>query len=185
MYRHVAAVGALASANVGNSTRAATGSNIPAATDPAPIDFRCDSLSILTAPNRNLCVKNVVIRRGDLVLCCDIFEGFADASWTWERFICRDSVRAQRGAETIWADKAEFFASKNDLVLTGHPVLQRGDTQLAGSRVTLDLTEDHARIWQPRGRLQPDRSVSTGREPLPLPLRGPLPGRCPIPPLKR
>ena len=130
-------------------------------------------------------MKNVVIRRGDLLLCCDVFEGFADASWIWERFICRDNVRAQRGVETIWADNAEFFARKNDLVLTGHPVLQRGDTQLSGSRVTLDLTENHARIGQPRGRLQPDPLASRAREPYLLPLHGPLPGRCPIPPLKR
>lgn len=148
-----------------------------------PVDFRCDNLTIHTKPNRNTCRANVVIRRGDMLVCCEVFEGFADDSWAWQRFTCTKDVRAQRGIETVWADKAEFFTADNDLVLTGHPVLHRGDSVLEGERVILDVKEDHARIFRPRGRM--DMEASQLPKTPPAVPDGPLPAVCPIPALRR
>ena len=148
-----------------------------------PVDFRCDNLTIYTKPNRNMCKANVVIRRGDMLVCCEVFEGFADENWAWQRFTCSKEVRAQRGIETVWADKAEFFAAENDLVLTGRPVLHRGDSILEGERVILDVKEDHARIFRPRGRMDMDAN-QLPKTPPAIP-EGPLPAICPIPALRR
>jgi hypothetical protein len=147
------------------------------------IDFRCDNMFIYTKPNRNVCRSHVVIRRGDMLVCCEAFEGMADEKWVWQSFVCKDDVRAQRGIETVWADKAEFLTAENDLVLTGHPVLHRGDSILEGERVILDVKEDHARISKPRGRMDTEPNKLPPQPP-PLPT-GPLPALCPIPALKR
>ena len=86
-----------------------------------PVDFRCDNMFVYTKPNRNVCRANVVIRRGELLVCCELFEGQADEKWVWQSFTCSQDVRAQRGTELVWADKAEFFQGTSDLVLTGRP----------------------------------------------------------------
>lgn len=156
----------------------------------APIEFRCDNMSILSQPNRNVCRQNVVIRRGDLWVCCQYFEGVANEAWQWQHFACHQGVRAQRGADTIWADDAVFFAGSSDLVLSGHPVLQRGSSLLTGERVTIDVHADHAHIERPQGQLRQEPSSAQGpilAEPLqPLvPTSGNLPARCPIAPLLR
>src|SRR4051812_21134041 len=50
------------------------------------LDFRCDSMLIYTKPNRNVCRGHVVLRRGDLLACCESFEGMADDKWAWQSF---------------------------------------------------------------------------------------------------
>jgi lipopolysaccharide export system protein LptA len=151
-----------------------------------PVDFRCDNLSIFTKPNRNVCHGNVVIRRGDMLICCQEFEGKADDNWAWESFTCSQDVRAQRGVETVWADKADFLQSENDLILTGRPVLHRGESVLEGERVVIDVREDHARITKPRGRMAGGVEINNSPVPQSPPLpTGPLPAKCPLPAIKR
>jgi lipopolysaccharide transport protein LptA len=137
---------------------------------------------IKTEPNRNICSGRVVVRRGEMLVCCNTFEGVADARWQWQRFVCTGDVRASRDVETAWADKAEFFVADNDLVLTGHPLLHRGDSLLEGERVTMNIQEDYARVVKPRGRMGQSGATPLGRRPLPIPT-GALPTLCPIPPL--
>ncbi|RYF09958.1 MAG: hypothetical protein EOO40_05990 [Deltaproteobacteria bacterium] len=146
-----------------------------------PIEFRCDSMSVLSGPNRNLCRHNVVIRRGDLVVCCEQFEGVADEAWQWQRFVCRKDVRARRGADTIWAEEATFFAAGADLVLQGKPILQRGDSILQGERVRLNMRDDRAHITRPIGSLQSPAAAATAL-PIAASGSGPLPATCPIGP---
>ncbi len=147
-----------------------------------PIEFRCDNMTIKSEPNRNVCSGRVVLRRGTMLVCCNNFEGVADARWQWQRFVCTGDVRAFRDLETVWADKAEFFVADNDLVLTGHPVLHRGASLLEGERVTMNIQENYARVLKPRGRMGTNRAAPVGRAPLPMPT-GTLPQICPIPPL--
>ncbi|MEE8408054.1 MAG: LptA/OstA family protein [Myxococcota bacterium] len=149
-----------------------------------PLDFRCNSMQIKTKPNRTVCRDDVVVRRGNLLVCCNVFEGYATNDWGWERFVCIDEVRAQRGDETMWADKAAFDVETSALVLTGRPRLHRGKSILEGKRIVIDVENDRARIEQPRGRLESIKSnvlhgVSHSQE---LPLEGKLPDTCPLPP---
>jgi hypothetical protein len=152
-----------------------------ASSPPENIDFRCDSMRVLSRPNRTVGRRHVVIRRADLLICCDQFETTADPLWRWQRMVCRNGVRAQRGDEVVWADHAELILDRNDLVLTGRPILRRGATWLTGSRVTLNLDESQARILRPRGHL-PGEEQAYLSPLVPIDLTAPLPATCPIAP---
>ncbi|OGQ78834.1 MAG: hypothetical protein A2289_11530 [Deltaproteobacteria bacterium RIFOXYA12_FULL_58_15] len=155
----------------------------PAAKDtPAPLEFRCDGMQVLTKPsNRSLCRHNVVIRRGDLLLCCQNFEGIANADWEWQTFTCTENVRATRGTETMWADKATFVLETSELFLTGTPLLRRGKSLLSGTRIVVEVTNDRARLDNPRGVINTNKEVL----PPPAPTTGTLPDTCPLPPRPR
>jgi hypothetical protein len=110
-------------------------------------------MEALRNPNRTRCKKNVVARYRDLLLCCDDFEGIADANWQWTRILCRTNVRARHGDELVWADHAEFVLGTSRLVLTGNPILRRGHSTLTGTSIVIDTEKDHARIKNPRGSM--------------------------------
>ncbi len=147
-----------------------------------PLDFRCDGMQVHSKPNRTVCSGNVVVRRSDVVLCCQEFEGIADEHWQWQRLLCKGDVRAQRGEETMWAEQAEFMPGSGDLVLTGHPSVKRGASLILGDEVAVNINEDRARIKRPRGRIA--KEEQSGK---PLPTAGgkgdpqPLPASCPVP----
>jgi lipopolysaccharide export system protein LptA len=169
-----------------------------------PLDFRCDKMQVLTKPNRTLCEGNVVFRRGTAFVCCKHFEGFANDKWDLERGVCTDDVRAQRGEELMWSEKADYTAQSGELVLTGRPVLRRGLNIIEGERVVALVNEDQARVDKPKGHLVPEEQApATGAKPaeapsakpadgpkppapkLPPPpppyMSGPLPATCPLP----
>jgi lipopolysaccharide export system protein LptA len=146
-----------------------------------PLEFRCDNGD--TAPDpagRSFrCSGNVVVRRGSLMVCCNAFEGILAEGSGWERFTCSEDVRAQRGDETMWSDRAEFIVATSDLILTGQPRLHRGKSILRGERVVIDVKSDRARVIKPRGRLESiNADVLHSRA---LPIDGPLPEKCPLP----
>jgi len=144
----------------------------------APIDFRCDSMQLFAKPGQVICRRNVVVRRADLIVCCDTFEGYTDDAGGWQRFACSDGVRAQRHDEVMWAEKATFVVRLSDLILTGNPRIQRGRSMLSGERIIVDTKHDRAHIEKPQGRMAatdtPARAAET------MPLEGPLPARCPV-----
>lgn len=150
----------------------------------APLDFRCDNMQVFTKPNRTVCKANVVVRRGDLLVCCTTFEGFAAANWGWERFVCTENVRAQRGDEIMWSDKAEFLLATQELFLTGRPRLKRGKSLMEGDRIVVDVKNDQAKVEKPRGRFESaplEKPVETLPPIDPTLELQPLPGICPLP----
>lgn len=144
-----------------------------------PIDFVCEHMQLLSNPNRAICRERVVVRRGELLLCCEHFEGYMNDKGGWERLVCSNKVRAQRHGELMWADRATFVLAINDLILTGRPRLQRGRSVLAGERIVIDTEREQAQIEQPRGRLEP--ASEEVPDPAELPLTGALPRECPVP----
>lgn len=172
--------GALAALTVASLVAAAPAT--PRQAKRRPVDFRCDAMDVLTKPNRTICRGNVVIRRPDLTLCCEHFEGLADAEWQWRRLVCSRDVRARRGNEVMWAKQAEFDPQTDNLQLTGTPLLQRGKSLLAGDRIVVDVRRDRARIEAPQGRIAADARVALPKHAPPESLQTPLPERCPIPP---
>ncbi len=145
-----------------------------------PIEFTCDSMKVSTQPNRSLCRKNVVVRRGDLLLCCDHFVGSAEDDWTWTNFTCNGNVVAQRADELMWADTAVFELESSDLILTGHPLLKRARSYVRGTKITLNVESDQARVIKPRGVVYSAPSPAP-RTSAPF-LTGPVPEKCPLPP---
>jgi lipopolysaccharide export system protein LptA len=145
-----------------------------------PLDFRCDDMNVVSKPNKVLCKGTVLVRRTDVLLCCDVFEGFADDKWGWEKFTCAGNVRAHRGDELMWSEHAEFLLGTSDLILTGKPRLQRGASLLNGERIVIDVKNDKARIEKPRGRIQ-QADVSDVPPLAPHTDDTPLPETCPVP----
>lgn len=143
-------------------------------------------MQVHTKPNRAVCTGNVIVRRSDMLVCCKEFEGIANDKWEWQRLICHTDVRAQRGEELMWSDKAEFLPETQDLVLTGRPVVARGESVLEGEQVLVNVKEDRARVIKPRGRI--GTQELSGKAP---PLVGgtgepvALPATCPVGPVKR
>lgn len=145
-----------------------------------PLDFRCDGMQVFSKPNRVLCQGNVVVRRTDLLVCCEEFEGIADENWSWQQFTCTRDVRALRSDELMWSDKATFVLGTSELVLTGKPRLQRGTSVLEGERVLVNVESDRARIEKPRGRIMP-AEVRAPPAPGQASADEPLPATCPVP----
>lgn len=144
-----------------------------------PVDFRCDRMDLSVEPNRTVCVGNVVLRRSDLLVCCRRFEGTRDERGQLQRLLCIDDVRARRGEETMWADRAEYRPDTADLVLTGRPLVRRGQSLLVGDRVTVNVKEEQARIERPRGHV-----ATEDMRPLEVTTAVPaqdLPSTCPVP----
>jgi lipopolysaccharide export system protein LptA len=143
-----------------------------------PLDFRCDNMQVQSKPNRTICRKNVVLRRADLFVCCDLMESFADDKWDWEKVICKSNVRALRQEDLVWADRAELQINASDLILTGKPKVKRGANILAGQRVIINVESDRARIEHPRAYFNKNAKKVT----LPaIPWEGELPTKCPLP----
>lgn len=171
-----------------------------------PLDFRCDKMQVQSKTHRSLCEGNVVFRRGTVFVCCKHFEGFSNDKWELERGVCTDDVRAQRGEELMWSEKADYTAETGELVLTGRPVLRRGPSVIEGERVVARVNEEQARVDKPRGHLVPEeqppaagakpgeapgaaakpadgaRPPAAKAPPPPPPyMSGPLPATCPLP----
>jgi lipopolysaccharide export system protein LptA len=148
-------------------------------TEEAPLEFRCDGMEVLRSPNRTICRGNVVARQADLLICCDQFEALADDQWQWTSLRCENGVRARRGDERMWSQRADIDLKGAKLTLTGKPWLERGSSLLQGSQIVVTLSGDHAVVNNPRG------IVADAKSPAPPSLRpleasGALPATCPI-----
>ena len=154
----------------------------PHKTRSGPIKFRCDSMQILSNPNRSICHTNVLVRRGDLLLCCDRFEGYADSQWGWTKFTCAGNIRAQRLNELIWSKQAHFNLKTSSLVLRGLPLIKRNTSYLTGTRITLNVDSNHAQISKPRGVITPSSLPSIAPQAHKNDTRvADLPEICPLP----
>ena len=143
------------------------------------IDFRCDAGRVETDPNRSHCTGRVIVRRPDVLLCCDTMVGDADKDWQWKSMTCSGNVRVQHGSEWVWAKKAVFNPTSSAITLTGDPVVQRGRSVIAGDVVTVLIERDQAMVERPIGRVQ---NAQTEVRPLPEFTRiSPLPEKCPLP----
>ena len=148
-----------------------------------------DSLTTLGRAHRLRGGGNVVLRQGlqpaAWLLCCDAVESQADAAWAWQHIVCHGHVRALRGDDLIFAERADFNAAQQTLILTGSPRLRRGESLLEGDRIDVDVRRQTLHIARPRGALVTETTVDV--EPpvpsapgVPWAQIGPLPDRCPL-----
>ena len=143
-----------------------------------PIEFRCDSMKVLSKPNRSICQKNVVVRRGDLLVCCSEFTGYADTDWSWKSFLCKGDVRAQRSGEISWSETASFNLKTSNLILRGMPLLKRGKSYLKGTRISLNVQTERAHVHKPRGFMTTSQDAAPASFAV---VTGELPQTCPLP----
>ena len=97
---------------------------------------------------------NVIVRRHDMVVCCDR----AEAKLKNARI---DSVRCEGDAvirrldgTRITADHVQYDAAHNLLTLTGRVVAQRADGELAGAKMVYRLDQDRLEVTGPRSTLR-------------------------------
>ena len=148
---------------------------------PQNVEFRCDNMQVDTKTHVTLCTKNVVLRRGDVLLCCNKLEAHSDKEWNWQTFNCLENVRAKRKNELMWSNKASFHHLKNEIYLTGTPYLKRGSSLLNGKKIIIDLSKESAKVIKPRGTINAENAEALKAENIET-QTGPLPERCPIPP---
>jgi lipopolysaccharide transport protein LptA len=149
------------------------------AVNKGPLDFRCDQMLVKTNPNRTMCYENVVVRRGDLLVCCRTLTAEADKQWQWQQFHCLDDVRAERGLEIMWADKGDYTLAANELVLTGRPQIRRGQSVMDGEKILVDTHTEQARVINPKGTAVTAPKQDQQKE-ASAPPSGPLPAVCPL-----
>ena len=147
---------------------------------PSPVEFRCDNMQVDTKKHITLCYKNVVLRRGDVLLCCNTLEAHSDANWNWQTFNCQEQVRAKRNNELMWSNNARFHHQKNKIYLTGKPFLKRGASLLSGKKIIIDLSTEAAKIIKPRGTINSENAKQTNANEIAIPVDT-LPNLCPIP----
>lgn len=169
----------------GASTPTAKPASKPASALPkmgsGPLDFRCDGMRVTSKPNRVTCEGNVIVRRADLLVCCELFEGVADEKWSWLSFVCKRDVRGARTDELMWSQQADFDLTTGVLLLTGKPRLQRGASLVDGERVVIETETEKARIDKPQGRITPSELEAPQGPASLVPLGAELPAICPVP----
>ena len=144
------------------------------------VEFRCDNMQVDTKTHTTLCTDNVVLRRGDVLLCCNKLEVHSDHEWNWQTFNCLENVRAKRKNELMWSNKASFHHQKNEIYLTGKPYLKRGASLLTGKKIIIDLSQEAAKVIKPRGTINSTNAEKTKVSHIELPAKL-LPEQCPIP----
>lgn len=145
------------------------------------IDFRCDGLEVRSKPeHRQICRGHVILRREDLILCCNTLCGESDADWTLEHIICTGDVRVSRAQQTVWAEHGRYDVLRGEIVLRGTPLLDRAGSQVRGEQVTINLNEQQARVVRPRGQIAEDAAPQAPQTPSARPRA--LPALCPIGP---
>ena len=144
-----------------------------------------DSLQTLNRLHRLVGSGGVVLRQCGVpvpwILCCDAVEGQADVAWAWQHIRCTGHVRALRGGEQLFAERADFNPGKQVLTLTGSPRLRRGDSLLRGDRIDVDLGGQALTIARPRGALAPPAAAGSDVAPgIAWAPGAALPDSCPL-----
>jgi lipopolysaccharide export system protein LptA len=154
---------------------------VPPNASEEPIEFVCGSMQLYSESKRARCVDEVVMRRGNTLVCCDSLEGQMDAQGAWTKLVCENDVRVHREGEFMWATYATWTILDSKLVLTGTPVVQRGPNMIQGERIVVMTGQARAQVFQPRGRLiggtKPAAPPTTFVLPKKLPRQCPLPSR--------
>jgi lipopolysaccharide transport protein LptA len=99
---------------------------------------------------------DVVIRRDDVLVCCDEADAkFASSGSAIERVICRGRVVILKPDGTrATAHLAIFVASEDMVTLTGDAHVRREDTDLTGEQIIYDIGHDHLEVGGSRSRFQ-------------------------------
>jgi lipopolysaccharide transport protein LptA len=127
--------------------------------DSRPIDMTSSGgLSIDLKQHIGIAKGDVVIRREDVLVCCDEAEARYAGSKI-ERVTCRGRVVIVRPSGTrAMAHVAVFNAGEDRLTLTGDARVYSEEANLAGERIVYDIGRDHLEVegGRPQFKYRPD-----------------------------
>ncbi|MBI2376004.1 MAG: hypothetical protein HYV07_18570 [Deltaproteobacteria bacterium] len=117
------------------------------ARDSEPVEMSAEGrLRVDLKNHRGTAEKNVVIRRRDVIVCCDRAEATYDGDRI-QRVECRGRVVIARPDGTrARADVAVFEASEDKLTLKGKARVRAPSADLEGDTITYDVREDQLEV---------------------------------------
>ena len=153
-------------------------SAVPSGAADLPIEFRCDSMQLQRLNHRYICRGNVIVRQGNLTLCCQQLEGLTDLEGRWQEVRCSRDVRLQRLNDLAWGERAVYRPDRRQATLTGAPILRRGESVLTGRQIVIHLDSDRVDIDGPAGHVHPETVSQSSPQ---SEQTAPLPAVCPLP----
>lgn len=130
----------------------------------APWAFACDTVTVFNKENRVHCRGHVVFSRDDIKITCDLFEAVRDDAGQIKRAVCVEHVVMQMADGRATAEKAEWLADNQTLVLTGSPYVVQKGNDMRGDVITYDLKNDRLTSKRVRATV-----VQQGATPPPAP----------------
>ena len=121
---------------------------------PIPVEMTADEgLVVDLAKGTGLARGNVVLRRGDLVVCCDRAEARYGKAGI-DRIACRGRVIVRHGEQTlISAQTIEFQVASNRLLLRGQVDVWRKEGRLRGNKMVFDIDSERLEVSGAQSRL--------------------------------
>jgi lipopolysaccharide export system protein LptA len=107
--------------------------------------------------------EKVRIDRCKIIITCDHLQVTHDARGEQvERIIATGNVHFQRGTRHVVAERAEFVASEQRLVLTGQPRAwdTQEDHEIRGEEIVIFLQDEHMVVTRARVLFQPRKTTA-------------------------
>jgi lipopolysaccharide transport protein LptA len=124
--------------------------------DSRPVEIESSSGFSMDMKNHTGFAKgDVVIKREDVLVCCDEADAKFASDSSIERVTCRGRVVIVKPDGTrATAHLAVFVASEDKVTLTGDAHVHREDTDLTGEQIIYDIGHDHLEVGGSRSRFQ-------------------------------
>ena len=107
----------------------------------------------------------VHIRRCDMTILCDNLQVMNDAKGKQvERAIATGHVRMQQGTRRVVAERAEYVAAEERLVLTGNPRIwdARGQDEVTGEEIVILLSQQLMKVKRARALFHSRQTAAKG-----------------------
>lgn len=129
----------------------------------AVLDVSADRMTFDQQQRSFLFEENVHIRQCGLTILCDRVRVTNDTKGeSIQHIIATGNVRVQQGTRHVVAERAEYFAAEQRLVLTGNP--RAWDTQerheMMGDEIVILLPQDYVTVKGARVLFQPYQKPS-------------------------
>jgi len=121
-----------------------------------PVNIQCDKGHMEGSQEQMLCNGHVHVRRNNTDMTCD----HAIAHYVnrdvneVKRIECRGNVQAADTNRWARGDYGDFDTSKEELVVTGHPLGREGTNEMTGSKITFYVNTDLMEVDQAVGVLE-------------------------------
>lgn len=133
----------------------------------APIDFDAARIEVRDKDQQASLSGDVKIRQGDLTLDADTVKLFylrsAGPNPAIQRLDARGNVRLTSPSERATGRTGVYDVTARLITLIGDVVLTRGDSQLRGNRLAIDLTSGRSTLDGRSGAATPGVPSSSGR----------------------
>jgi lipopolysaccharide export system protein LptA len=85
---------------------------------------------------------NVRTTRGEMHMVCDQLDVQLGEGDAIETAAAQGAIRVTHAERVATGERAELFADRGELIITGNPIVVEGGNSLAGERITLWLDDD-------------------------------------------